>query len=58
MRRELGKGGVRYYSWVINNNFPSGHQVLCHNCNLAKGFYGECPHETARKTKTLGASGL
>lgn len=21
------------------------HQLLCHNCNLAKGFYGRCPHQ-------------
>jgi hypothetical protein len=21
------------------------YQVLCHNCNLAKGFYGRCPHQ-------------
>jgi hypothetical protein len=21
------------------------YQVLCHNCNLAKGFYGQCPHK-------------
>lgn len=20
-------------------------QVLCHNCNMAKGFYGQCPHQ-------------
>lgn len=20
-------------------------QVLCHNCNMAKGFYGVCPHQ-------------
>lgn len=20
------------------------YQVLCHNCNMAKGFYGVCPH--------------
>jgi hypothetical protein len=19
--------------------------VLCHNCNMARGFYGVCPHE-------------
>mgnify|MGYP006180602373 CR=1 FL=1 len=31
--------------WIIHNNFPEGFQVLCHNCNLAKGFYGKCPHE-------------
>jgi 5-methylcytosine-specific restriction endonuclease McrA len=24
-------------------------QVLCHNCNLSKGFYGYCPHEHETK---------
>jgi hypothetical protein len=24
--------------WIIKNNFPEGFQILCHNCNLAKGF--------------------
>jgi hypothetical protein len=23
-------------------------QLLCHNCNLARGFYGVCPHEIER----------
>ena len=31
--------------WIIKNNFPKGFQILCHNCNVAKGLYGECPHE-------------
>ena len=31
--------------WIKKNNFPKGFQVLCHNCNIAKGHYGECPHE-------------
>ena len=31
--------------WIIENNFPKGFQILCHNCNVAKGLYGECPHE-------------
>ena len=31
--------------WIIKNNFPKGFQILCHNCNSAKGFYGKCPHE-------------
>ena len=35
----------KLYVWIIKNNFPKGFQVLCHNCNLAKGFYGNCPHE-------------
>lgn len=31
--------------YVIKNNFPKDFTVLCHNCNLAKGFFGECPHQ-------------
>ena len=31
-------------NWIIKQGFPKGYQVLCHNCNLAKGFYGRCPH--------------
>ena len=42
-RKEIG-GGSKLYKWLIDNNFPDGFQVLCHNCNLAKGFYGRCPH--------------
>lgn len=38
-------GGATTYRWLINNKFPEGFQVLCHNCNLAKGYYGKCPHE-------------
>jgi len=36
--------GERVYAWLIKNNFPEGFQLLCHNCNMAKGFYGICPH--------------
>src|SRR5258708_700043 len=32
--------------WLKKNGYPSGFQVLCHNCNMAKGMYGECPHKT------------
>ena len=45
-RKEIGNFGRNFYKWLIKNNFPNGFQVLCHNCNLAKGFYGFCvPHE-------------
>lgn len=46
-RKEIGKsmGGQNLYRWLLKNNFPDGFQVLCHNCNLAKGFYGVCPHK-------------
>ena len=33
------------YRWLIKHKFPSGIQILCHNCNLAKGYYGSCPHQ-------------
>lgn len=35
--------------WLIRNNFPGGFQILCHNCNMAKGFYGKCPHNEKNK---------
>jgi len=40
-RKEIGRG---LYDFLIKNNFPSEFQILCHNCNFAKGHYGYCPH--------------
>jgi hypothetical protein len=42
--------------WIKKNNFPEGFQVLCQNCNFAKGKRGNnniCPHETKRKEETF-----
>jgi hypothetical protein len=36
--------GKRIETWLKQNNWPKDFQLLCHNCNLAKGFYGSCPH--------------
>lgn len=44
-RKELQEAGTTIYLWLRKNNYPEGFQVLCHNCNLAKGYYGECPHK-------------
>lgn len=44
-KRIGGSGSTRLYRWLKTHEFPPGFQVLCHNCNLAKGFYGHCPHE-------------
>ena len=30
------------YPWLVRNDFPSGFQVLCMNCNWSKGRYGFC----------------
>lgn len=33
------------YIWLVKNNFPrDGFQLLCYNCNMAKGHHGSCPH--------------
>lgn len=45
-RRELGiKGGGQFYAWLRRQGFPDGFQILCMNCNHAKGHYGTCPHK-------------
>lgn len=36
---------INLYQWCLMNGYPKGFQVLCHNCNMAKGFYGKCPHK-------------
>lgn len=50
-RKEMGSRQI--YSWLIKNNFPSGFQILCHNCNMAKGFYGKCPHRIIEQKEIL-----
>lgn len=37
-----------FYRWLKKNGFPPGFQVLCANCNHAKGRLGICPHQRAR----------
>ena len=47
-----GGGTASMYRWLKKNGYPKkGFQVLCYNCNLAKGFYGECPHKLKVKSK-------
>ena len=41
---------TKLLNWIKNNNYLSNldteyFQTLCHNCNVAKGVYGQCPHE-------------
>lgn len=40
-------------SWQLVNKVykldcPPEYQILCHNCNSAKGWWGFCPHERER----------
>jgi len=51
---KLARNGLM--RWIINNNFPDGFQILCTNCNFAKGMKknnNTCPHETERKEETF-----
>jgi hypothetical protein len=52
-RRQLGKrfaSGKNFYIWLKNHDYPPGFQVLCFNCNCARGFFGQCPHERERQS--------
>ena len=43
------KLGTKYiFSFLIQAGFPTGYQVLCHNCNMAKAFYKICPHQQSK----------
>jgi hypothetical protein len=44
-RRLTSNQGV--YHRLRRNGFPPGFRILCFNCNMARGFYGRCPHERA-----------
>lgn len=42
------RAGIQLTDWLIKNNFPSGYQVLCVNCNFVKRFGDPCPHSLIR----------
>jgi hypothetical protein len=51
-RRQQRNGqnkGHDIYAWLRKNNYPEGFQVLCYNCNCAKGIYGEQAVKDAAK---------
>lgn len=56
-RAELKKKGighgVAFYRWLSLQGYPPGLQVLCYNCNMAKGRHGNvCPHQREREQIT------
>ena len=44
-----GGGGPYFYRWLRLNGYPTGFQVLCANCNMAKDRPGGCPHQTTEE---------
>lgn len=49
-RKEIGRSQIT--NWLIQNKLPEGFQVLCFNCNFAKGIYGTCPHKMEKYDST------
>ena len=48
--------GLDLVNWITCNDFPEGFQILCHNCNHAKGMKknnNKCPHEIAHKEEAF-----
>jgi hypothetical protein len=43
--RKTFKGARSFYEYLVKMGFPDHLNVLCHNCNMALGFYGYCPHQ-------------
>jgi len=39
------KSGISWYLGLRREGYPARIRVLCHNCNMALGFYGYCPHQ-------------
>lgn len=54
--RAKGIKSQALYAKVIKEDFPPYYQVLCFNCNCAKGIYGVCPHEKEKTEEGLGIS--
>jgi len=37
--------GDTFYRKLKHLGYPEGYRVLCHNCNMAFGCFGYCPHQ-------------
>ncbi len=48
-RKENKRRGTSLHKYVIDLGFPRRYRILCHNCNMALGFYGYCPHKRRKK---------
>ncbi len=42
-RKSLRRGGLSFYKWLLENNYPEGYQTLCMNCQFIKTFRKDGP---------------
>ena len=47
--RKVLRNRYSQFKLIIASGFPPEYQILCHNCNQAKGYYGVCPHQIERQ---------
>lgn len=48
--------GVGIYQWLRARGFPKdNYRLLCSNCNNARSWFGECPHERDRRNAANAA---
>lgn len=57
-RAELKRKTDGFYRWLIEQNFPDGFRVLCHNCNNTLGAYGRTTVETDGKKVVVDGNGV
>lgn len=51
--RKTGLKGSKLLCMLRAKNYPPEYRLLCHNCNMARGIYGACPHEAERATDAV-----
>jgi hypothetical protein len=47
--------GCGIHMWLKKHGYPKDFQILCHNCNSSRGYFGYCPHDRER-VGTVGSS--
>lgn len=59
-RRKGKRSTHQYYLFIIRQGIPKDrYRILCHNCNMAIGILGFCPHHPRRtKSASIAISGL
>lgn len=44
-RKDNPKQKINLTKWVVDNGFPAGFRILCHNCNMSTRYGRTCPHQ-------------
>ena len=47
-QKEKKLNGIRLWKYIKSQGYPDGYQVMCFNCNIAKGNRKYCPHQLDR----------